>query len=224
MIPKQLKFECLTPCFCAGADQARAEIRPTAVRGALRWWFRTLGGSPEDETEVFGGTQPVRASAIQIRISDLTQKSTGQLPTVGKGKGQLNPVSPLAYILYFASIAGGKGANFGEGPRWQEQGSIGPGSSFILHLRQLRKLSQDQEALLHDAIETFKHYGSIGLRATRGLGAVQAEGTSGETQKKIDTLLRERGFAIRHWNRQFNDWVGVMAEAGKVLKNELRSK
>lgn len=55
MIQKTYTLEFLMPCFCAGADQARAEIRAPAIRGQLRWWFRALGGSAADERTVFGG-------------------------------------------------------------------------------------------------------------------------------------------------------------------------
>ena len=69
MISSSHTFECITPCFCAGADQAKAEIRSSAIRGALRWWFRALGGSADAETEVFGGSKPVTASSVLIRVS-----------------------------------------------------------------------------------------------------------------------------------------------------------
>ena len=222
MIHQKIEFECLTPCFCAGADQSRAEIRPTAIRGALRWWFRALGGTAEQEKEVFGGSNPVQGSSIQIRVSNFVPKATGQLPTVGRGKGQLQPTDPLAYILYFASISGGEGANFGQGPRWQDQGSIGPGSTFTLHIRQLRTLSPDAIRLVHETIEAFKHYGSIGLRVTRGLGALQARDSTDETLSSLDKLLSSKGFATAHRTKKHPDWQSLMKEAGVILKETLR--
>ena len=52
---KPYTVELITPCFCAGADQTTAEIRAPSIRGELRWWFRVLGGTPEQERAVFGG-------------------------------------------------------------------------------------------------------------------------------------------------------------------------
>ncbi|WP_166792913.1 hypothetical protein [Methylacidiphilum caldifontis] len=43
----------LTPCFCGGAEQNVAETRASAVRAELRWWFRVLGGTKEQEKQVF---------------------------------------------------------------------------------------------------------------------------------------------------------------------------
>lgn len=211
MIHQTISFECLTPCFCAGADQSKAEIRPSAIRGALRWWFRALGGTPEQEQEAFGGTNPVRASSLQIRVADLNLKPTGLLPTVGKGRDQLQPTDPLAYILYF-----------GQGPRWQEQGSIGPSSTFILHIRQLRSLSPPTSDLVNLALEAFKHYGSIGLRATRGLGALQATDSNAQTYADLDKHLRNLGFTIAHLTNPHTKWQSLMKEAGMVLKDTLR--
>ena len=51
------KLEFITPAFLSGADQGQAELRAASIRGALRWWFRVLGGTKEEETEVFGGVQ-----------------------------------------------------------------------------------------------------------------------------------------------------------------------
>jgi CRISPR type III-B/RAMP module RAMP protein Cmr1 len=217
MIHEQIKFECLTPCFCAGANQAQAEIRPSAIRGALRWWFRCLGGSPQQEQEAFGGTQPTRASSIQVRVSDVIIKATGQLPKPAQA-------DPLAYILYFASISGGEGANFGQGPRWTDQGSLGPGTTFVLRIRQTRQLSSETGVIIRQSIEAFKHYGSIGLRITRGLGALQAQDITPTSRQALDESLRQKGFAVKHRDRTYNDWKALMKEAGRVLKEEFRMK
>ncbi len=38
-------LETVTPLFLAGADQQKAELRPPAFRGALRYWFRAIAAS-----------------------------------------------------------------------------------------------------------------------------------------------------------------------------------
>lgn len=223
MLNLSIPMKCLTPCFCAGADQAKAEIRPSAIRGSLRWWFRTLGGTASQESTVFGGTDPVRASAVLIRVGNLAERPTGELPKVGSD--HLNPTDPLAYILYYASISGAKDSRavFGKGIRWQETGSIGPRSTFTLIIRQHRKI-QDPEAqtLLEKSIEAFRHYGSIGLRATRGLGALQATDTDRDSYAAIDGHLTNKGFAIQHTGNSHDEWKGLMRQAGQVLQDPLR--
>lgn len=51
---KSYEIELITPCFCAGADQQKAEIRIPSIRGQIRWWFRALGGNAIEETALFG--------------------------------------------------------------------------------------------------------------------------------------------------------------------------
>jgi len=217
MITQSISFECITPCFCAGANQTSAEIRPTALRGALRWWFRALGGTPEQEIETFGGGTNVRASAIQIRVGDFKPKPVGALPSP-------QPMTPTAYILHFASIAGGESAKFGTGPRWNAQAILGTGTTFTLHLRQLRTISQDCIDLLQESLTALAHYGSIGMRVTRGLGAIQASATTLESFAKTDELLIGRGFTVRRSDKTHKIWDSVLTEAGKWLQGDLRKE
>ena len=225
MINHTISMECLTPCFCAGANQSHAEIRPAAIRGALRWWLRALGGGPEQESAVFGGTDPVQASSVMVRVANLIPKGTGELPQVGKGPGKLNPTDPLAYILYFASVAGAKdGATYGSGPRWSENGSLGPKTRFDLIIRQTRKLDSTSLQLFEGTILAFKHFGAIGLRVTRGLGALQAIDTTPQSFEQTTKLLEDHEFIMQLGSRRHNDWISLMKEAGNFLKNELRSE
>ena len=216
----KIDFECITPCFCAGAEQSHAEIRPSAIRGALRWWFRCLGGTLAQEEAVFGGSNSLKSSSIQVRVSEVKAVDF-QIPNPAP-----KPMSPLAYILYFVSIAGnpdGK-ARYGTGARWNPKGALGPGSSFTLNLRQLRKLPVECEELLQSSIEAFRHYGSIGLRVTRGFGAVQDKQVTPESFKQIDDLLKSKGFVLKKGTRAHTEWESWMKEAGMWLKSDLRNE
>lgn len=67
-------LEIITPCFCAGADPAKAEIRAPSIRGQLRWWFRALGGFKsmeriplrEQEALIFGEAADDKSSASKM--------------------------------------------------------------------------------------------------------------------------------------------------------------
>ena len=154
----------------------------------------------------------------QVRVSQITPKTVGTLPSPNKKD------SPLAYILHFASIAGGKKSNFGSGPRWDQTGCLGPGTTFTLTIRQLRNIPDDTEILFGKAVTAFQHYGSIGMRVTRGMGAVQATVVTSESFTDCDQMLTSAGFTMRMSNRAHQDWVKVMEEAGKWLKNDLRKE
>ena len=198
------------PCFCAGADQVTREIRPQSIRGSLRWWFRTLGGTREQENETFGGADPVTASAVQIRVSNIQEKSVGSMPEV-------SGIDPLSYILYFPSVAADK-------RRWNSSACYGSGTTFNLHIRQLRKISSNSNEKLTEAIIAFRHYGSIGMHITRGLGAIQDIEITAKSWNSTDQIMKDRGFTIRASNRSYNLWDEVLTEAGKWLQRDLRKE
>lgn len=157
-----IRFEILTPCFCAGADQAKAEIRAPSIRGQLRWWFRVLGGTPAEEREVFGGVhggEPA-ASRVVVRVGNARPGpgDEGMLPS-GVGK-------PMYYLFHFAKASGG-------GERYRSAGFLPPGSRFDLHVSARRApLSRESLTRLDRSLTAFRRIGSLGLRQTRGLGAL----------------------------------------------------
>ena len=216
MIAVKITFVCLTPCFCAGADQAQAEIRPSSIRGALRWWFRALGGSHSDENAVFGGPEPIRSSAIQIRVADVSPKPVGQFPPI-------RPNDPLSYMLYFASVSGKESGSQGAGPRWKPEACHGPKTTFELRLRQTRKLTPDQTEHLEKTLIAFRHFGSIGMHVTRALGVIQDLKANRESFDAAIELIKSHGFTYREGSKKHaDDWKSVMTEAGQWLKGDLR--
>ena len=50
-----IQLEFLTPCFCAGVDKTKPEVRAASIRGQLRFWTRLLFGSADAEYLLFGG-------------------------------------------------------------------------------------------------------------------------------------------------------------------------
>ncbi len=212
MTTSKYTFECITPCFCTGENQAVRELRPASIRGSLRWWFRALGGSAELETQTFGGANPITASAVQIRVDKIEARAIGQLPPV-------RGIDPLSYILYFPSVSGAK-----KGMRWTKDACYGTGTTFELHIRQLRALSKAAQQKLDEAIAAFRCYGSVGMHITRGLGAIQDSSTTDESWISTDESLKERGFVIRKSNKSHDTWDSVLKEAGQWLQNDLRKE
>ncbi len=151
-------FEFTTPAFLCGADQSRAEIRPASVRGQLRWWFRVLGGSREQETAVFGGVHGgTTASSVVTRISDVK--------AVHADFPKLAPNTTRMYLYYFASVSGSR-----KGIRTERNAWFAPGTRFRLDVLLRAPLPDDESVLLRRAIGCFSRLGALGLRATRGCG------------------------------------------------------
>lgn len=151
-------LELITPCFCAGADQAAAEFRAPSIRGKLRWWFRVLGGSFDDEAWVFGSVagESGRGSAITVRVLPLPDKRLWEPINFG-------PASNTGYLLYFAK-ASAKGA------RWNPKGALPEGARFSIQVVWRREIPPACGEVFDLALDCFLMLGSLGLRSTRGLG------------------------------------------------------
>lgn len=163
------KLTFITPCFCAGADQNKPEIRAASIRGQLRWWFRVLGGTKIQEANVFGGTghagSEAKSSSVVVRVSDVK-------PIFGETI-KSKPTTIEQYLYYFAEVSGKKDGVC----RTEVNHYFAPGTSFLLTIL-LRKKITDAKAidLLNKSIDLFLCLGAIGLRATRGCGCFTAEG------------------------------------------------
>lgn len=219
MIRQTYSLELITPCFCAGANPAEAEIRAPGLRGQLRWWFRVLGGSADDESAIFGSVAEETGvgSALRIAITNFKRGSAWTPPIIDHN-------AAANYTWHFAS-ASGKPANAGPtvtGPRWQARGAIPPGSSFNMVITQLRTLKPDQKERFDLALDAFLCFGTIGLRATRGLGAFHC----GQAKPWTETLktLSTAGFnsALRQQPETFPSWESALKDWSAWLRYRLR--
>jgi hypothetical protein len=207
-------LELITPCFCAGADQARAEIRAPAIRGQLRWWFRTLGGSAADERAVFGSVSgTTSASSILIRILSVDPKPWSP--------PSFTPNDPESYVWYYASASGTtiKGA---KGPRWNAHGALGIGTIFKFQILQLRPLTPPLQAHLDLALKYFLQLGAIGLRATRGLGVFNCAEIPFDPAVLVE--IRNRGFACEHRTTPLSSIEPIAREIGGLLKGTRKAE
>ncbi|MBV6501365.1 MAG: hypothetical protein CJBNEKGG_03875 [Prosthecobacter sp.] len=222
MIRKTYALELITPCFCAGADPAKAEIRAPSIRGQLRWWFRALGGSASDEAAVFGsvaGDDNSTSSSIRVAVSDFKKGPIWNPPTIDQN-------SPQNYTWHFAA-ASGKAANAGPkvtGPRWQPQGAIPPKSTFKVTITTIRPLRDDQSARLCLVIDAFLAFGTIGLRSTRGLGAFSCN--SSRPWKELITPLEKADFtiALRQSPDTFPNWESALRDWSSWLRYKFRKE
>lgn len=153
-----------TPCLLTGADQNMPEIRVPSIRGELRWWFRAVGGTLEDEVGVFGGVHGgAAASSISLRVREMS---------IVKGESlEFKPMSDMGYLYYFAKVSGNNSGVH----RTAAGAYVGVGSSFVLEVLERRVLTENQRGLLKDALAYFLRYGALGLRSTRGCGAFVAD-------------------------------------------------
>ena len=152
------KLEFITPAFLSGADQGQAELRAASIRGALRWWFRVLGGTKEEETEVFGGVQGGATRSKVIVRALVTNSVHGAFEAP-------RPMSDLGYLYYFATVSGET-----MGIRVRQEAYFAPGTAFEIKIVD-HGIPENLRERFSQAVTCFLRIGSLGLRATRGCGA-----------------------------------------------------
>jgi len=212
-------IEIITPCFCVGADQSKAEIRPASIRGQLRWWFRLVDHDPKHEAQIFGsvaGDEDCGSAAVSIRVRDFQASSVWQVPEV-------NQNTPQNYVWHFASVSGTtvKGA---KGPRWTSNGAIAPQSTFTLELIWRRTLPPNLAARFDLALKAFLSLGTLGLRSTRGLGAIHC--AKAPDAHAIEEALIKQGFVLR-WREKpegFTTYESALKDYASWLRYDFRKQ
>jgi CRISPR-associated protein Cmr1 len=202
-------LEFLTPCFCAGANQSMAEVRAPSIRGKLRWWFRVLGGTVEQESEVFGSVRAKAASASSVIVRVDNATLAGKWQPI-----QFSGVSNTGYLLYFAWAAV-------VGARWVAGGAIPQGARFVLAVSWRRKVSGDAQATFDLALKCFLILGSLGLRSTRGLGAFECKEIP-FTGESYETLITEVKGRAPGFYSGFGLFVGAEDQWLDALGSQLR--
>ncbi|MBE7504317.1 MAG: hypothetical protein HS113_29310 [Verrucomicrobiales bacterium] len=202
----------LTPCFCAGADQTHAELRPPAIRGQLRWWFRCLGGSAAEERAIFGGVHGDNPAASIFSVRTKVQPGTGERDWYREEKIPQQGMQPKTYLLGFFC---------GRTRRLQPGAALPPGTKATVCL----SFRRPPPASLERAVRAFFSVGALGFRATRAAGAfaTSQHSLTANRWESLSAELSQAGFTVALLKPEFRDWVQLIHHAGSLLKTRLRS-
>ncbi len=184
-------FEVVTPMFLGGADQSPDGIRPSSIKGALRFWWRAWAWSGirancnddnaglqalhREEARLFGLAAQNDSGGqglFMLHVRDSTRQSleqpfgtgfdNGILYLLGQGLGEARPLH--------------LGGNKCKG----ERGAIQAKETFEIRLIfKPRTTPQDQESIL-TALKLFGLLGALGSRARHGLGSVAIQSLAGQ--------------------------------------------
>lgn len=206
-------LEMITPCFCGGAESFRAELRPSEIRGQLRWWFRHLGGTPTEEQVTFGGVHGEQAAASTLIVRGRMIPGTGQKDWFDKTKIPPGGMGNRTYLLGFFC---------GRTQRLQAGGALPPQSRAEIML----SFRQPPTTKLQQAIRVFFSIGAMGFRATRTAGAFHTTEYALTTAswESLAAELHQAGFNVALLPKIFPDWVVVCDAAGQLLKQKLRGE
>jgi len=177
--------------FLGGASStAEAELRPSSLKGLLRFWFRAVAlpglGSwqavQEAENKIFGSTKG--QALFLFSIVD------GQALKVGKKEGQNWRTRPgLGYLGY--GIVNHRGEI--------QRSYIEPGGKFKLRLLFRKDVPVDYMDLLPVALKALGLFGAAGARARKGFGSLSLESLrhNGEEKWVVPGNIEELCAGIR---------------------------
>jgi CRISPR-associated protein Cmr1 len=109
MLSITFDLETVTPLFLAGADQATAELRSPAFRGALRYWFRAIAGfyqwnDPNQlkdiESMLLGDAGQHGVSNINLRIINHPEKLKCFPVPMTQDRERKQNGSGIGYLLF----------------------------------------------------------------------------------------------------------------------------
>lgn len=214
-----LIFETITPMFLGGADpRGDPEMRPPAIRGALRYWLRAaLGGVIGDqdrnllsalEGRVFGeADEKIGASAISLRLSNPAFQSIAFSSLIGENTHSKTVRFPGMAYLWFSARS-----------TKRERERSGLMGKFHLEIQSRLGIKQAEERFeeAYLALWLWSHLGGLGSRARRAGGNLQiikAEGSislsqnlplviSAKTPQEFESQLRSGINYCRKWLAQ----------------------
>jgi len=221
------ELEVLTPMFMYGANQSEPEIRPSAIKGIIRYWWRILQADMwrsdegiremrKKEKQLFGGVgDGSRRSRLKVRVMDIRladhevtlealRKELGEYQKKQDGKLHWKWNYPgVAYLLYSKVSLGLKYTKEKDDDTMEDNASsvapeyIPPGSRF-------RVLFEADEEVMRHALAGFwcaVNLGGFGARCRRGAGCVTAYLIEGEQMFK-KAIFPRRGEEPKYDNAQ----------------------
>ena len=174
-------FEIITPMFLGNSDQNATAIRPTSIKGALRFWWRAMNGHldlkvlAEKEAKLFGSTD--HGGVFSLAVS-----------SVGKFQAQTDwpPKDPNASSSYMGYGLIQDKTNI------EHREAIPAGLSFTVTLTFQSSISNEDKQSVQTAVEAFGLFGSLGSRARRGFGSVQLTQLNGtKVNTPTNTSIKE---------------------------------
>lgn len=150
-----------------------------SIRGMVRWWFRSLGGSPDEEKQIFGGMKQFgRHTASDVIASRLVFR--------------VKFAPPSEHGITIQTLPHKRGGQA------SPQAAFPAGSRFVLQVQgRFADLSPALQTKAENALEAWLLLGALGLRANRGGGNVwPADNFAPRTPEELRSRLDRLGC---HW-------------------------
>lgn len=228
MVPIEFNCRIITPMFIGNATKKEVELRPPAVKAAIRFWWRAMHGNlslPElknRESKIFGcgGNKAVK-SKIRIITQDLTLVEAVDLPSKGFSR-KINKTTPQEEISGVNTL---KYLAFGTTGRKYYT----PESTFTITIYTPDEFRQE----IIYALKMCSAFGGLGAKSRNGYGRFTIENTSDDENDFIKRFVEggENNFTsfdrqdytslsketvLFKLNKIFTNWEGVLDELAYI--------
>lgn len=206
MKTEAFQFQIVTPMFLGGADQKAEAIRPSSIKGALRFWWRALNWGRclnekgdevqalrhlhAEEARLFGAAAKTDEKGNQIGGQGvfLMQVVQDKTRTFDWTPQQLKPGHIYLLGLGLAEyVKEAKETRIKTG-----RNALQKGGTFTLKLIFHPKASDQDRKQICDAVQAFELLGALGSRARHGMGSVASTKvmTRADYEKAVKDLLQ----------------------------------
>ena len=168
-------FSIVTPMFLGGADQQADEIRPSSVKGMLRFWWRALNWSRyRSQTGATDSSALKELHDEEARLFGKSAETKEGKQIGGQGLFLLNvkdqKITPYIWNRVEPQIGYLLGMGLFHFKNGVTRSSITGEFSVALRFRDSAK--QEERASILDAMKAFGLLGGLGSRQRRGFGSV----------------------------------------------------
>jgi len=205
-----LKCKLITPLFGGGVKPGEVDlampIRPTAVRGHLRFWWRLVHGQGMESAKLFkkecalwGGitNDGAKASLVAVKV----EPSTDGVDRLVAEKGDLD-IPQYALILDHTK------------EKRNPTKLLSAGYSFQVTLRFDSKITVGQRREVCTALRWWASFGGLGARTRRGLGKLSVSNNAAAVDPR-------RGYRGQRPSRSALSVINSDAAVGPVLSKEV---
>ena len=198
-------FRIVTPMFLGGADQQADEIRPSSVKGMLRFWWRALNWSHyrtqagATDVSALKGLHDEEARLFGSAAKTVDRKQVGgqgvfllsvQDKEIKIGKPPINRFSELHYMA-------GQGVVFQKDASKDRNAMLS--GEFVLKLRFRDIATHEERASVVEAVRLFGMLGGMGSCSRRGFGSVSLIELKGVATTPLPVTVEEYRQAIRQF-------------------------
>ena len=207
--PVTARCELITPMYGGGVEAGKVDrrlpVRPGALRGQLRFWWRLLNGSGQTAQDVFGAESALwggisgkgpQASQVALRVKAEPVEDR-----------QLAKKSKADFPVYALILEPGKDPDL-----------LRLGYKFELTLHFTRKVTPPQRDQVIEALRWWASFAGVGARTRRGLGAVRVTGDEAELKPVSAAEVESRGGRMVLRTQTGSDAVKAWKEAVGALK------